>query len=146
MKDAEKNTFVVSFLLYALILLPILITDRYNVDDWGRTVIGYLHWGQNGRPLADVVMTTLGLGKPLVDFSPVCQIGAIICLSWLSAVVARRFEIRRPLVASLVTFPLGANPFFLANLSFKFDSLPMVLSLILALMPRRFGPLPRTEP
>ena len=77
MKDAKKNTFVVSFLLYALILLPILITDRYNVDDWGRTVIGYLNWGQNGRPLADVVMTTLGLGRPLVDFPRFARSGHI---------------------------------------------------------------------
>jgi hypothetical protein len=80
-------------------------------------------------------MSALDLGRPLVDFSPICQIGSILCLSWLSAILARKFEIRRPIIAALTTFPLGANPFFLANLSFKFDSLPMALSLSLALMP-----------
>jgi hypothetical protein len=31
--------------------------------------------------------------------------------------------------------PLGANPFFLENLPFKFDSLPMALSMFLVLLP-----------
>ena len=131
----EKSTFKISLCLYALILLPILIADRYNVDDWGRSVIGYLNWGSNGRPLTDVMVRVLALGKPLVDFSPICQIGAIMVLSWLSAVVARKFKIKNSLVASLATFPLGGNPFFLANLSFKFDSLSMALSLVFALIP-----------
>jgi hypothetical protein len=131
----EKSTFKFSLFLYATILLPLLIADRYNVDDWGRSVIGYLNWGNNGRPLTDLIMKALALGKPLVDFSPICQIGAIMGLSWLSAVVARKFKIKNPLVASLVSFPLGGNPFFLANLSFKFDSLSMALSLIFALVP-----------
>ncbi len=135
LKGDEKSIFIISLILYALVLLPILIADRYNVDDWGRSVLGYLHWERNGRPLTDLIIRTLDLGTPLVDFSPIGQIGTIICLSWLSAVVARKFTIGRPLLASLATFPLGANPFFLANLSFKFDSLPMALSLLFALIP-----------
>ena len=91
--------------------------------------------GIGGRPLTDVIISALDLGKPLADFSPICQIGSIFCLSWLSAIVARKFQIRPPIIAALTTFPLGANPFFLANLSFKFDSMPMVLSLALALIP-----------
>lgn len=135
LKGAEKNTFIISLILYALVLLPILIADRYHVDDWGRVALGYTNWGLDGRPLTDIVISTLDLGKPLVDFSPLCQIGAIVCLSWLGAVVARKFEITRPLTAALTTLPLGANPFFLANLSFKFDSLPMALSVLLAVAP-----------
>jgi hypothetical protein len=135
LKGDEKSTFIISLSLYTFVLLPILIADRYNLDDWDRSLLGYVNWGRNGRPLTDVVMAALSMGKPLVDFSPICQIGAIICLSWLSAVIARKFGIGRPLIAALATLPLGANPFFLANLAFKFDSFPMVLSLLLALMP-----------
>jgi hypothetical protein len=117
LKGDEKRTFIISLFLYTLVLLPILIADRYNLDDWDRSVLGYVNWGRNGRPLTDVVMGALSMGKPLVDFSPICQIGAIICLSWLSAVVARKVGIGRPLIASLATLPLGANPFFLACFS-----------------------------
>jgi hypothetical protein len=131
----EKRTFTISLVLYALVLFPLLIADRYNVDDWGRSVRGYLNWRKDGRPLTDLIVRVLDLGTPLLDFSPICQIGAIVCLSWLSAVIARKFEIRRPFIAALAALPLGANPFFLANLSFKFDSLPMALSISLALIP-----------
>jgi Glucosyl transferase GtrII len=131
----EKRTFTISLVLYALVLFPLLIADRYNVDDWGRSVRGYLNWRKDGRPLTDLVIRVLDLGNPLLDFSPICQIGTIVCLSWLSALIARKFEIRRPFIAALTALPLGANPFFLANLSFKFDSLPMALSISLALIP-----------
>ena len=131
----EKRTFTISLVLYALVLFPLLIADRYNVDDWGRSVRGYLNWRKDGRPLTDLIIRVLDLGNPLLDFSPICQIGAIVCLSWLSAVIARKFQIRRPFIAALAALPLGANPFFLANLSFKFDSLPMALSISLALIP-----------
>jgi Glucosyl transferase GtrII len=135
LKSEEKRIFIISLCLYTLVLLPILIADRFNVDDWGRSVTGYLNWGLDGRPLTDVIVRALDLGRPLVDFSPISQIASILCLSWLSAIVARKFEIKGPTIAALTTLPLGANPFFLANLSFKFDSLPMTLSLALALMP-----------
>jgi hypothetical protein len=131
----EKRTFTISLVFYALVLFPLLIADRYNVDDWGRSVRGYLNWRKDGRPLTDLIIRMLDLGKPLVDFSPICQIGTIVCLSWLSAVIARKFEVRRPFIAALTALPLGANPFFLANLSFKFDSLPMAMSISLALIP-----------
>jgi hypothetical protein len=134
-KGEEKWIFTISLCLHALVLLPILIADRFNVDDWGRSTMGYWNWGLDGRPLTDLIVIALDLGRPLVDFSPISQIGSILCLSWLSTIVARRFQIKRPLVAALATLPFGANPFFLANLSFKFDSLPMVLSLAFALIP-----------
>jgi hypothetical protein len=135
LKGNEIPTFFISLCLYSLILVPILMADRFHVDDWGRSTMGYANWGLDGRPLTDLLVYTLDMGKPLVDFSPISQIGSIVCLSWLSVMMARKFEIKGPLIASLTTLPLGANPFFLANLAFKFDSLPMVLSLLLALLP-----------
>lgn len=131
----EKRTFLFALVLYAIVILPVLIADRYNVDDWGRTVLGYSNWDRDGRPLAEVVMDILALGKPIVDFSPLCQIASIICLSYLSVLASRKFGLYGPFTAACATLPLGANPFFLANLSFKFDSLPMALSMLFALLP-----------
>jgi hypothetical protein len=80
-------------------------------------------------------MRILGGHPPLVDFSPLPQIGAIAVLSYLSVLVARKFKLCGAVIAALATLPLGANPFFLENLSFKFDSLPMALSMFLVLLP-----------
>ena len=131
----ELRTFLISLLLYSLILVPILRADRYYVDDWGHALLGYSQWANDGRPLTDFLMRILGGHPPLVDFSPLPQIGAIAVLSYLSVLVARKFKLCGPMVAALATLPLGANPFFLENLSFKFDSLPMALSVFLVLLP-----------
>jgi hypothetical protein len=131
----ELRTFLVSLLLHSLILAPILRADRYYVDDWGHALLGYSQWANDGRPLTDLLMRILGGHPPLVDFSPLPQIGAIAVLSYLSVLVARKFKLCGPINAALATLPLGANPFFLENLSFKFDSLPMALSVLLVLLP-----------
>jgi len=131
----ELRTFLVSLFLYSLILAPILRADRYYVDDWGHALLGYSQWANDGRPLTDLLMRILGGHPPLVDFSPLPQIGAIAVLSYLSVLVARKFKLCGAVIAALATLPLGANPFFLENLSFKFDSLPMALSMFLVLLP-----------
>ena len=131
----DRRTFLYALVLYTLVLIPILIADRYNVDDWGRVVLGYSNWDRDGRPLAEFVMDSLALGKPIIDFSPLCQIAAILSLSSISVFLSRKYAIDRPFIAACATLPLGANPFFLANLSFKFDSLPMALSVLFALLP-----------
>jgi hypothetical protein len=131
----ELHTFLISLLFYFLIVFPILIADRYYVDDWGHALLGYSKWAEDGRPFTDFLMRILGGRLPLVDFSPLPQIGTIVVLSYLSVLIARKLELRVPITAALATLPLGANPFFLENLSFKFDSLPMALSVLLALLP-----------
>jgi hypothetical protein len=131
----DWRTFFLTLALYALVLLPILIADRYHVDDWGRAVLGYSNWSNDGRPLAELVMVGAALGKPLVDFSPIPQIAAIASLSGLSVLVSRKFEIDRPFVAACATLPLGANPFFLSLLGVKFDSLTIAFSVVCALIP-----------
>ena len=100
----------------ALFWAPRHFPAEFNVDDWGRSVMGYLNWGLDGRPLTDFIVAALDIGRPLVDFSPISQIGSILCLSWLSAIVARRFTIKGPFLAALVTLPFGANPFFFGQL------------------------------
>ena len=126
LKNEEKRIFIISLCLYALVLLPILIADRFKVDDWGRSVTGYLNWGLDGRPLTDLIVSALDLGRPLViNFSPVSQIASIFCLSWLSALVARKFAIRGPLIAALTTLPLGANPFFFGQFVLQIRFLPL---------------------
>jgi hypothetical protein len=131
----DWRTFFSTLALYALVLLPILIADRYHVDDWGRAVLGYSNWSNDGRPLAELVMVGAALGRPLVDFSPIPQIAAIVSLSGLSVLVSRKFEIDRPFVAACATLPLGANPFFLSLLGVKFDSLTIAFSVVCALIP-----------
>jgi hypothetical protein len=134
-ESADRSTFFFALTLYALVLLPILIADRYHVDDWGRAVLGYSDWSKDGRPLTELVMVGAALGKPLVDFSPIPQIAAIACYACLSVLVSRKFGIRRSYVAACASLPLGAHPFYLTLLAVKFDSVTIALAVACALIP-----------
>src|ERR1700731_1738010 len=90
----EVHTFLTSLILYLLVLAPILRADRYYVDDWGRALLGYSKWADDGRPFADFLMRFLGGRPPLVDFSPLPQLFAIVVLSYLSVLISRKFGLR----------------------------------------------------
>jgi hypothetical protein len=128
--------FSILLLLYWVLLYPILRADRYYNDDLKRSLMGRTGWDSNGRPLTTFVMKLLQCyDHALVDISPLTQIAAIGVLAYAGVLITRRHAIRSPVVAALIAFPLGAQPFFLENLSYKFDSLSMAMALLLALLP-----------
>jgi hypothetical protein len=129
------KAFWVSFILHLLVLLPILVADRFIFDDLGRATEGWILWINDGRPLTDFVMRLVDLGAPWVDLSPLPQIGELICYAGLAVLVMRRFQIGSPTVAALAALPLGLNPFTLENFARKYDSLPMALSILCMLLP-----------
>lgn len=134
-RKRQLEIFVVSFLLYLLILLPIVFADRYHLEDWRRLIRGSYGWTGEGRPLADLLMIALNFGGSLKDISPLPQLLGIALLALATVFLGRKFAISTPLLAALAAFPLGASPFFLENLSFRFDSLAMCLSIVMALVP-----------
>jgi len=132
-----RLVFVLLFTAYFLfVLCPILWSGRFCNDDLARALDGPYGWNANGRPLTAWLMRALGLNlKPLVDFSPLPQLLAIAILAFTGVLIARRYSLRSPWLAALVALPLGAQPFFLENLSFRFDAPAMTLAILLALLP-----------
>jgi hypothetical protein len=131
-----SQVFVGLLGLYGLILLPILRANRLYNDDLKRALFGRTGWDSNGRPLTTLLMKLLqAYDHALVDISPLTQMGAAVVLAWTGVLIAKRFAVRSPWVAALVVFPLGAQPFFLENLSYKFDALSMALAMMFALLP-----------
>jgi hypothetical protein len=126
--------FLWAFALYLLAILPIIRADRFYVDDMGRALTGYLGWSGDGRPLANVFMEVFNLGTPLTDISPLPQIVSVALLAALAVSVAGRFRIPGNILPALIVAPLVISPFFLENLSYKFDALTMTLALFLAVM------------
>lgn len=132
----EGTVFLILLGLYGIIVLPILRANEYYNDDIKRALFGRASWDSNGRPLTTFLMRALqAYDHAMVDISPLTQIGAVALLAWTGVLIARRFAIRSPWMAALTTLPLGAQPFYLGNLSFKFDALSMSLAILLALVP-----------
>jgi hypothetical protein len=133
---SESKLFAILLALYLLILYPILRANRYYNDDLKRALIGHTGWDSNGRPLTTLLMRLLQCyDSALVDVSPLTQLGAVAVLAWVGVLIARRYTLRSPWLAALIVFPLGAQPFYLENLSYKFDALSMSVAIWLALLP-----------
>ena len=132
----DSRIFLVLLGLYAFIIFPILRADQYYNDDLKRALIGHGSWDATGRPLTTLLMRMLQAYDPaMVDISPLTQMGAIAILAWTGVLIARRYVFASPWMASLAAFPLGAQPFFLENLSYKFDALSMGLAIFFAFLP-----------
>lgn len=121
--------FVANLLLYG----GVIFQSRLYIDDIGRSMAGDLGYFSNGRPLAEIILTLLHLGSPLVNFSPLPQIIAVAILAVSGIVLARRYLIRTPFIAAIATLPLAGQPYYIENMSYTFDSPTMSLALCFAL-------------
>lgn len=132
----KTKLFTLLLGLSLLYLLPIIISDRPYIDDLGRSVLGYTWWGLNGRPLADIVMISLSMGSPILDLSPLpLLIGISVLCFTLTAYISKLIPNRPAAEKLLVSFCVIANPFLLECLSYKFDSLTMLLSISVLFVP-----------
>lgn len=116
-------------------IFPIILADRYYMDDLGRSIDGYTNWESNGRYLTEKLMMLINDGAYLTDLSPLLQILAVILLSYSLTIFSKRYfsSFSEKLVIGGLFFAF-LNPFMLENLSYKFDSLSMVIGLCAALV------------
>lgn len=129
-------------------VLPILLADRYYQDDLARSLYGATGWVGDGRPLTEWVMQLLSGGQAtIVDLYPLPLFLGLAALAYAMTLYARQaFPDWQD--STLLTAALGlvlAQPFAMANLSYRFDSLTMLLALSLcfvlyALSPSLGGP------
>jgi hypothetical protein len=113
------------------VLVPILLAGRLCNDDLARSVVGSYGWVDNGRYLSNVLMRALELGASReVDIAPIPQLLAVLALAYAGVLLVRRFAITSLPLGILVALPLGTQPFFLQNLSYRFDSVTMATALL----------------
>ncbi|WP_203453241.1 glucosyltransferase domain-containing protein [Enterobacter hormaechei] len=131
----DSGCWVIS-LVTALFVLPIMLSGVLYQDDILRAANGEAYWGVLGRPLSDVVVMSLGFGSGfVVDSFPLSLIlaGTLLCAS--SVILYCRFAMSRGIASGLVFSLFSLSPFFLQNLSYHFDSFPMMLGVFLAVLP-----------
>lgn len=126
----------VVFSISILYCIGLIISGRNYLDDYGRYTHGYTSWSSNGRPFADLVMSIINLGNPIVDISPLPLIFALLSLSLMGVMISRKFAKDANVMAmSAISIMIIANPFLLENLSFKYDVLAMSLSMLVISLP-----------
>jgi hypothetical protein len=109
------------------------------LDDVSRALEGYTEHTGEGRPLADVFIRLATLGLPLTDIAPAPQLAAVLSLALAAALLASRFEIKSPVSLAAFSVAVGGSPYFLENMSFRFDAGGMALGVLCSIAPFWLG-------
>lgn len=126
------SRYKIAYIAGLVYILPIIIAGRMFNDDIGRATEGYTKWGVNGRPLSDWIMEGLSFGFPISNLSPFTIIIALLITVLCGALLAEHFGVEDKAKRNILAFSFIISPFYLENLSYQFDSLPMALSLLFA--------------
>lgn len=129
------NAFMLSLVIIILGYYP-LITDRiYLVDDITRSIKGYFGWIGLGRPLTEWLAIVLSTSSVrLADISPLPQLLSMLALSTLVIILLKSTFKDITVGNVLICITIAVNPLTFGNMLFRFDSLSMVLSILLPVM------------
>ena len=146
--------FLIAFGLYALGILSLIRADVYYIDDLNRSIIGYKEWDNFSRYISWFLSNFMHMDTILADISPLTQLVAITFLSFASIILV--WSIREVIwknedsqwesneipnkqrltaLGIIASIPIGLSPYFLEELSFKYDSPYMALSVLFSVIP-----------
>ncbi|HEL1620215.1 TPA: glucosyltransferase domain-containing protein, partial [Streptococcus suis] len=137
---SAKTSFAILFGIYLLGISALLRANVYYNDDNWRFSGGSRGWDDWNRFFTDRSSIYFFGGKFAVDVSPYSQILAVAIVALVGILLLGLLYRRKVFtiweVVALV--PLGLNPFFIVNLSYKFDAPFMAFSLLAAVFPLVF--------
>ena len=146
--------FLIAFSIYLLGILSLIRADVYYIDDLGRAAIGYKEWDNFSRYISWLLSTPMHMSTTLSDIAPLTQLVAIAFLSFASVILVWSvreiiwknedrlwesseipYKKRLTVVGIIASIPIGLSPYFLEELSFRFDSPYMALSVLFSVIP-----------
>jgi hypothetical protein len=87
----EKNQIFLTVMFSLLYCIGLIISDINYLDDYGRYLLGYSGLSANGRPIADLALTIINMGFPLLDLTPLSLIASIFVMAVSGVIIADRF-------------------------------------------------------
>lgn len=146
--------FLIAFSVYLLGILSLIRADVYYIDDLGRAAIGYKEWDNFSRYISWFLSTPMHMSTTLSDIAPLTQLVAIAFLSFASVILVWSvreiiwknedrlwesseipYKKRLTVLGIIASIPIGLSPYFLEELSFRFDSPYMALSVLFSVIP-----------
>jgi hypothetical protein len=126
---ANRVAFFSLFLLYAIGIFALLRSNTLYINDTARVFHDGLFFSVVGRYLAEWLGSLLFVSYS--DLSPLTQLGGVACIAaagiFFCAALFRR-KVRMGQV--FCCLPLALSPYFLQNISYKYDSLFMSLAVL----------------
>lgn len=131
-KKYKYQLFITINLLWIWALLS---PNIYYFDDSYRAAGGYYNWGGDFRPFSDWLYYTIGMGRNFTDLTPLPQILALGFLYSIYFLYLKNFTHKKMTLTNLVVFiPIIWSPFLLSNLYFRYDSIFMLLAVLLSVL------------
>ncbi|MFT8419121.1 MAG: glucosyltransferase domain-containing protein [Acetobacter sp.] len=107
------------------------MANIYYMDDNARALYGYT-WSRSGRIFSTSIMNLLDLRlSNIIDCAPLGQILGLCVLACAAVYFTQRLTGQSSpdrFSLCVCALPLAVQPFFLENLSYKFDALPMIMA------------------
>ncbi len=131
-----SKEFLIMALLFLIEVSAIIRANMYFCDDLGRNIAGYTGNDYDSRYIADWISIIVGGNTYNTDVSPLTQILACIVLGITVVVVAYvftgggNFTLMHYVCGTIVM-----SPFFLTNMSYKYDSVFMAISILVSVLP-----------
>ena len=141
----KPNGHILFLLALSLVYVtPIILSDRYHIDDLGRSISGFTAWELVGRPLSNWILLLLNFqlpwssanlpGQGLVDTGYLFQLLSALVLILVGYMyLLKLYDGRVDFFKTLTVFPLIASPFAIENFAYRFDSISMSLSIFCAM-------------
>lgn len=125
----KRNGIYFSLALGGLYVLPIILANFYYVDDLARSVAGYARWSDNGRPLAEYIIKGMSFGGRVIDLAPLPLILSVLVVVLSGYYYCFKASIEGRVTVAITSVSLLISPFYLQNISYRFDVFTMSLSV-----------------
>ncbi len=135
-KDNIKP-FLFIFSIYVIAYSSIILADVYYIDDLRRSIDGNPGWENFSRYMSNYLSMGLNFSRRLTDIYPLGQLLAIVFLSLSSLTLSLLFN-KRSYVLYTASTIIGLSPYFLENISYRYDSLYMSIAVFATIFPYLF--------
>ena len=124
--------FLCSLAYFTFSFFTIFTSGYLYLDDRNRVINNFTGWRDQGRPLADALFYLFKVNGVVVDITPIPQIISIILLS-LSIVLLSEIGSSNKYRKALCSLSIFTTPFFIQNISYRFDNVIMSLAIFMAI-------------
>lgn len=115
-------------------IFPLVIANVYYIDDLARSLYGY-GWKSDGRTFATLLMQFISGGEKISNLSPYTNMMAACILAFTGYYSCIITGIEKDYIFKLSSLIVLTSPFMLENLTYKYDSLPMSISIAAVSLP-----------
>lgn len=133
----NKINLLLIFLFFYFYYYPIISLNLKYRDDYIRSLILTFGFIQEGRIFSRAILNFFAFTDGIL-ISPLTQILSITCISCTIIYVATTLFKKLNFFSFSITSLIFLNPFYLQNMSFGYDSLPMTISTCCAVISATF--------